>query len=251
VSDGFFTADLAAGIAPGDPVELTGLEARHAGVVRRLAVGESVTVTNGQGLGVIGHVTAVAKSAVGLVADSVIAVPVSDWRVTVAQAVPKPERAELAVDLMTEVGVDEILPWAAARSQTRWSGERGEKARSKWTSAIREASKQSRRLRFPELGPYSTVNEVAERIRQADCAIVMHEAATRPISTCPVPDRGQIVIVIGPEGGLTDDEVRVFGQAGAAAWSMGSTVLRTSTAGAVAVAQVRLLAELSRSAETP
>jgi len=251
VSDGFFVCDLDPSVCPGDVVAVTGPEAHHAAVVRRMAVGETVTITDGGGRGVIGRVASVSKTRIEVEVDSVLATPPPGLHVTVAQALPKADRAELAVDLMTEAGVDQIRPWAAARSQVRWTGERGDKARSKWWNAAREASKQSRRLRFPVIGECATLPEVAGLVADADCAIIMHEKATRPISECLVPSTGTVVIVIGPEGGLTDEEVRVLEEASGVTYLMGATVLRTSTAGAVAVTQVRLLAEVGQARTAP
>jgi len=245
VSDGFFVADLPDDVSVGDRVQLTGAEAHHAGVVRRLDVGESVTITDGLGLGVLGHVLYVSKSVVGVEVDTVLAPSSPRLWVTVAQALPKQDRAELAVDLMTEAGVDEILPWAGARSQVRWNGERGEKAAAKWVSAAREASKQARRLRFPVIDAYASLNDLVEQARTYDCVIIMHEKSTRPISQCPVPSDGKVLIVIGPEGGLTDEEVTALEGVGGVTYLMGPTVLRTSTAGAIAVTQVSLLADLA------
>ena len=246
MSDGFFVADLAAGVAAGDRVIVTDQEAFHASVVRRLTLGEQVTVTDGMGRGIQGRVVTSTRNQVEVEVTSVLPNHRISWWVTVAQAIPKAGRGELAVDLMTEVGVDEILPWGAARSQVKWAGEQGAKAHAKWVATAREASKQARRLRFPVVAEYAGLAGVARAITDADYAIIMHEKASRPITDCLVPRSGRVVIVIGPEGGLTDEEVSVLEQAGGRPFLMGSTVLRTSTAGAVAITQVRLLSELNR-----
>ena len=246
MSDGFFVADFPPEIAPGDEVAITGSEAHHAAVVRRLVVGEAVTVVDGYGLSVRGPVVSCAKSLVSVRVEQVVTAPEPQPYLIVAQALPKQDRAELAVDLMTEAGVDQIMPWAASRSQVRWSGERGDKAYAKWANAAREASKQARRSRFPVVGEYASLGQVVALVADADCALIMHEKATLPVWECYVPCQGRIVIVIGPEGGLTDDEVAALEAAGGRACSMGPTVLRTSTAAAIAVTQVRLLAELAR-----
>ena len=245
MSDGFFVADLPDPISLGDRVSLTGAEAHHAAVVRRLAAGESVTLTDGEGRGVMGRICDVSKSLVTVQVDAVLTPEPPQLWVTVAQALPKQDRAELAVDLMTEAGVDEILPWAGARSQVRWSGERGEKGYAKWVTAAREASKQARRLRFPVIDSYGSMDDLARLAKEYDCVIVMHEKSSRPISQCPVPSSGKVLIVIGPEGGLTGEEVLALEEAGGMTYLMGPTVLRTSTAGAVAVTQVRLLADIA------
>ena len=245
MSDGFFIADLPDPVSLGDRVSLTGAEAHHAAVVRRLSLGESVTLTDGRGRGVMGRICDVSKSLVTVEVDAVLTPESPQLWVTVAQALPKQDRAELAVDLMTEAGADEIIPWAGARSQVRWSGERGQKAYAKWVGAAREASKQSRRLCFPVIAPYAGLPDLVSCASAYDCVIVMHEQSDRPISSCPVPSAGKVLIVIGPEGGLTGEEVLALEEAGSTAYLMGHTVLRTSTAGAIAVTQVRLLADLA------
>jgi len=246
MSDGFFFADLPPGLAVGSLVEVTGDEAHHLAQVRRVGPGESVTLTDGRGHGVRGPVRAVDRlKATVEVADLLVEAPRRPF-LTVVQALPKSDRAELAVDLMTELGVDRIVPWQAARSIGRWRGERGEKARAKWAAVARAAAKQSRRLIVPEVAPLATTHEVAELLGQAGLPVVMHETATTPVSVLRPAAEVPLTVVIGPEGGIAPDELALFEAAGARAFSMGPTVLRTSTAGAVAVAQLRLLAELAR-----
>jgi 16S rRNA (uracil1498-N3)-methyltransferase len=244
VSDGFFVVDLPSDLTPGVVVEVTGSEAHHMAVVRRLAVGENVTLTNGQGHGVHGVVSEASKSRVKVeVAESFVAAP-DQPVVTVFQALPKQDRGELAVDLMTEAGVSDITPWRAARSQVSWSGERGLKAHDKWVQAAREASKQARRFWVPNVSDALSPGDVVAASGESDVLIIMHEKATTPIFQAVIPSQGRVGIIIGPEGGLTDEEVAGFEAVGGKTYSMGSTVLRTSTAGAIAVTQVRLLAHL-------
>ena len=245
MSDGFFVADLPVDVRVGDQVFVVGAEAHHAGVVRRLSRAERVTVTDGLGTGVVGRAERVSKTEVVVSVESVERLAPPEPYIIVAQAVPKTDRAGLAVDLMTEAGVDEIVPWDAARSQVRWAPEKADKALGKWVAAAREASKQARRLRFPVIGDYTGARGVARLAAEADQVIVMHERAGVGIEQCAVVPSGRVLIVIGPEGGLTDQEVETFAEAGGTAYLMGPTVLRTSTAGAVAVTQVRLLAALA------
>lgn len=242
---GFFIAEMPTGVEPGDPIAIVGTEAHHAGVVRRLEPGEIVTLTDGLGSGALAQVESVSRSEVSLKVTCVLQCAEPALKLTVVQAIPKPDRGLLAVDLMTEAGVDQIIAWAANRSQIKWTTEKTDKALAKWTATAREASKQSRRLRFPIVGPKADTAQVASMIAKADYAIIMHESATRSIAEAVVPDCGSILIVIGPEGGLTDDEVHQFEQAGGQTFLMGPTVLRTSTAGALALTQVRLLAQLA------
>jgi len=249
MSDGFFVADLADRIEAGDVVALTGREAHHAAVVRRLRPGETVALTDGRGRGVSGEVVSADPAAVVVAVASVLAEPLARPRITVVQALPKNDRAKLAVDLMTEVGVDRLVPWQAARSVVRWSGERGEAGRTAWETVARESSKQARRLRFPEVAPLASTAEVVRLLERGGLALVMHEREVVPLTACPLAGAPECVIVIGPEGGLTEDEVDRFRRAGAATYSLGSTVLRASTAGAVAIVQVRALALAQASRE--
>jgi 16S rRNA (uracil1498-N3)-methyltransferase len=153
----------------------------------------------------------------------------------VIQGIAKGERGELAVQAMTEAGVDEIVPWAAARSIVRWHGERGAKALARWRSTAREAAKQSRRPRLPAVAEAADTGRVAARIA-ASAGLVLHESAGSSLSAAALPAAGELILVVGPEGGVDPDELATFAAAGATAVRMGDPVLRTSTAGAAALA---------------
>jgi 16S rRNA (uracil1498-N3)-methyltransferase len=157
-------------------------------------------------------------------------------RVVVVQAIPKGDRGELAVEMLTEVGVDVIVPWAAARSVPVWRGDKADKALARWRSTAREAAKQARRSWFPEVRSLVSTEQVAALLRDASVPVVLHEAASGPLADLPVPGRGEIVVVVGPEGGITDEELAAFAAVGAEPVRMGSSVLRTSTAGVAATA---------------
>jgi 16S rRNA (uracil1498-N3)-methyltransferase len=218
------------------PVLLNGLEAHHAAASRRLRAGERVVVTDGAGTAATGTIAEASKSRVVIDVDRRETEPAPNPHLTVVQAIPKGERAELAVELMTEVGVDAIVPFAANRCVVRWDAERAQRGVQRWRTAAREAAKQSRRWWFPEVAEVASLADVGRRIEHAALALVAHESATRPISAVDVPDEGEIVLVVGPEGGLTDDEVAALVSGGARAVRLGPTVLRSSTAGAVAAA---------------
>ena len=155
---------------------------------------------------------------------------------TVVQALPKGDRGELAVETMTETGVDAVVPWAASRCITQWKGERGQKALGKWRATAREAGKQSRRVRFPEVAELATTKQVVALLADADLAAVLHEEGSEPLATAALPTTGHIVLVVGPEGGVSPDELAAFAQAGAKPCRLGRSVLRTSTAGTAATA---------------
>ncbi|KWX00100.1 16S rRNA (uracil(1498)-N(3))-methyltransferase [Carbonactinospora thermoautotrophica] len=223
-------------LVAGDRVLLDGSEGRHAATVRRLAPGERVDLTDGAGLLAECVVAAVRRDELELDVLTRIEVPAPQPRLVVVQALPKGDRGELAVETMTEVGVDVIVPWAAARCVTQWRGERGAKALGKWRSTAREAAKQARRARIPEVTELASTSRVAELLAAAALPVVLHEEATAPLAEVTPPRSGDLVVVVGPEGGITPQELASFAAVGARSYRLGPTVLRTSTAGVVAAA---------------
>ena len=214
---------------------LGGEEGRHAGQVLRMRAGEALWLSDGRGALLECTVTAVLAAGVALRVEQRRAVPAPRPRLSVVQALPKGDRGELAVELMTELGVDAIVPWAAARSVAQWAGARGERSRDKWRRTAREAAKQSRRAWVPDILPLASTRAVAELIG-GRAAFVLHESASAPLADCELPDADELILVVGPEGGVADDELTAFAAAGASAVRLGSPVLRTSTAGAAALA---------------
>jgi 16S rRNA (uracil1498-N3)-methyltransferase len=219
----------------GAEFELTGDEGHHAARVRRLAVGELLVVGDGRGTLLDCTVLAVRPAGLRLGVLARRAAPSPDPRLVVVQALPKGERAELAVETMTELGVDEIVPWAAERSVVRWDGSRGERALIKWRRTAREAAKQSRRVRVPEVAGLADTAAVAARLAAAT-GLVLHEQATAALAMAALPEHGDIVVVVGPEGGVSTEELARFAAAGAGSVRLGQPVLRTSSAGAAALA---------------
>jgi 16S rRNA (uracil1498-N3)-methyltransferase len=215
---------------------LDGPEAHHAATVQRLRVGESLLVGDGRGTLVRATVAGIGKGSLALRLGARTFEPPPARRIVVVQGIAKGDRGELAVQAMTEVGVDVVVPWAAARSVAQWKSER---SRQRWVDTAREASKQSRRAWVPVVEPQESTKDVCARMNGA---LVLHEDATINLSTVELPAAGDIVIVIGPEGGITPDELGAFEKAGATAVRLGSNILRTSTAGpaAIAVVSVRL-----------
>ncbi|WP_129842555.1 16S rRNA (uracil(1498)-N(3))-methyltransferase [Streptomyces sp. RFCAC02] len=228
--------------APGHTLVLDGAEGRHAVAVRRLRAGEDIVLTDGRGTGAVGTVASVTgRDRLDVLVTEVRREPEPAPRVTVVQALPKGDRGELAVETMTETGVDRIVPWAAARCVTQWRAERGAKALAKWRATAREAGKQARRLRFPEVTDPVTTRQAAGLLAGASFAAVLHESGTEALSGAPLPvdggaGDGGIVLVVGPEGGVSPEELAAFAAAGARPYRLGPTVLRTSTAGTVALA---------------
>lgn len=229
-------------VPPGDlttgVVTLTGPEGHHAAAVRRLRSGERADVSDGAGTLAECVVTGVGKDSVTLGIAQVHAIPAPQPRLAVAQALPKGDRGELAVELMTEIGVNAVIPWSAERSITKWHAERGAKALAKWRTTAREAAKQSRRAWLPEVTDLAATAALAQRASAAACAIVLEADAPAKLHELPVPDSGEVLLLVGPEGGTSPAERAALRGAGAVEARLGPTVLRTSTAGVAAAAIV-------------
>jgi 16S rRNA (uracil1498-N3)-methyltransferase len=219
-------------------IVLSGAEGRHGATVRRLAPGERADVTDGAGQVAECIVTGARDGELHLAVRSRRAVPPADPALTVVQALPKGDRGQLAVELMTEAGVDVIVPWAAQRCVTRWHGERGERALARWRATAREAAKQARRARFPEVTGLASAAEVAQAVRSAALAVLLDPGARTELSALPLPSSGHLVVIVGPEGGFSPAETAALAGAGAVGAHLGPTVLRTSTAGVVAASVV-------------
>lgn len=218
----------------GGLVRVAGPEGRHAVAVRRLGVGERVDIVDGLGRRVDGEVVRVLdRQSLEVRVDAVTDLADPEPWVVVVQALPKGERGELAVELLTEVGVDEIVPWRAERSINRWVGDRALRGRARWEVAARAAGKQSRRAWFPTIGRLADDSGVESRIRRAVTAVLLHEEATRRLTSVNLPADGEVLLIVGPEGGITPGELARFTAAGAVPVRLGPSVLRTSTAGTV------------------
>ncbi len=225
-----------AGVEVGAALTLEGAEAHHAVVVRRLAVGEPVLLTDGRGVVAESEVTETGKQRLVAQVRSIRSEPRPEPTVVVVQALPKGDRGELAVEMLTEIGVARIVPWAAVRSVAVWRGERAAKSLARWRGTAREAAKQARRAWFPEVCELASTAEVVELLAGASLALVLHEEASEPLAAVDVPSVGTVILVVGPEGGLAPDELAAFAAAGARTVRLGAEVLRTSTAGIAAVA---------------
>lgn len=227
-------------VPAGPEFVLDGSEGRHAVSVKRLAPGEALVLTDGRGGWAEAVVTAAeGKDRLVVSVSGVFEEAEPAVRITVVQALPKGDRGEVAVETMTETGVDAIVPWQASRCITQWRGDRGAKSLAKWRATARESGKQSRRVRFPEVEEALSTKQVAALLAEADLAVVLHEDRDAPsgaLATAELPAAGSIVLVVGPEGGVSPDELAAFAAAGAHPYRLGPSVLRTSTAGTAAAA---------------
>jgi 16S rRNA (uracil1498-N3)-methyltransferase len=224
--------------APDSTVVLGGPEGHHAATVRRLRQGERLVVADGAGRSVVGEVASVGAGELTVRVESVRDEPVPSPRIVLVQALAKGGRDEDAVEAATELGVDVVIPWQASRSVVRWRGPKAEKGHRKWVHTVESAAKQSRRTRTPLVPDLVTTRGLARVLSGASAAYVLHEAATDPLATAPLPDDGDVVLVVGPEGGIADDELADLRAAGGVPVRLGESVLRSSTAGPAAIAVV-------------
>jgi len=222
---------------PGDAVTLTGSEAHHAVAVRRVRVGEEVTVGDGEGTWLVGTVADAAPGRLVIRVRDRTDVPVPAQRIVLVQALAKGDRDELAVQAATELGVDEVVPWQAARSVSRWEGPKVAKGVARWSAIVREAAKQSHRAWVPRVSAPATTAQLCRSATDA-LVLVLEPTASEPLTQVSLPRDRDIVLLVGPEGGIAPDELAVLGDAGAVAVRLGDTVLRTSTAGPAALALV-------------
>lgn len=223
---------------------LAGPEGRHAATVRRLQAGERLMLTDGCGELALCEVLDTGRDRLRLrvVRRTIEQAPA--LRVTLAQALVKGQRGELSVELATEAGVDAILPWRADRCVVRWdSGPRGEKALSRWRETAREAAKQSRRGWFPEVVEPVSTTVLGQRCAAAAGCLVLHEGATDPLPSVPLPTAGELLLVVGPEGGITEAELATLTAAGGRPVRLGPGVLRSSSAGTVALGAIGALSQ--------
>jgi len=220
----------------GDEIEVSGAEGRHAVTVVRVRAGETVLL-GGRGRRAEATVTQTGRDAFSARLETVDDEPEPDPRLVLVQALAKGGRDEQAVETATELGVDEVVPWQAARGVVVWRGrEREEKGRRRWESVCVAATKQSRRSRVPVVAEPVQTAELAARLSTAALALVLHETATESLAGVDLPDHGDVVVVVGPEGGIADSELAALVAAGGRPVRLGPEVLRSSTAGPAALA---------------
>ncbi|WP_454698687.1 16S rRNA (uracil(1498)-N(3))-methyltransferase [Arthrobacter humicola] len=230
---------------PGSHFVLEGAEARHAVTVKRIAVGESVDIADGAGKRLTGTVAAVGQGELTVECSVLDTEERPDLRLVLVQALAKGDRDELAAETATELGIDAIIPWQSERSIVRWKGERAAKAHAKWQSVVTAAAKQARRAWIPEVRAAVDGAGLQAAVSAADLAIILHEDAVRPLRSvleawrgdnadAPVPGPREILLIVGPEGGISPREVTRLCGAGAVTALLGHHVLRSSTAGPAA-----------------
>lgn len=224
----------------GAEVVLRGPEARHAVSVRRIEVGERVDLVDGAGVRVRGRVARVTTTgdgpALALEVTRREVEPEPQPRLVLVQALAKGDRDLAAVETATELGVDRIVPWQAARSIVVWRGERAAKSRARWAATARAAAKQSRRSRVPLVDEPCDTAALVHLAATAGLVLVLHEEATEALAGLALPEAGDVLVVVGPEGGISPDELDRLVSAGGRPVRLGRTVLRSSSAGPAALA---------------
>jgi len=236
----FYISEELESATVGDRVAITGAEARHAVTVSRLAVGETVAIGNGAGLVVTGPVVTAEHAELAITVAEVLEAPRRSPAVFLAQALAKGDRDELAVQAATELGIDGVIPWTAARSISRWEGAKIAKGRDRWSAVVREASKQSMRSWIPDVLDLVTTKQLV-RLAEGARMLVLEPTAELTLGALETDGR-DLILVVGPEGGISPQELDALAAAEASIVRLGDEVLRTSTAGpaALAVLNVKL-----------
>ncbi len=224
----------------GESVALTGPEAHHAAAVRRVRVGETVTLGDGLGAWVTGVVTSVAPKRVEIALAERQQLDEQTPRIVLVQALAKGDRDERAVEAATELGVSAIVPWQASRSVSRWDAAKVAKGVARWQSIAREASKQAHRAWVPQVSEPVTTAQLAAKASDVSI-VVLEPSAERALTALELPADRDVWLVVGPEGGITSEELENLEKAGATLARMGTTVLRTSTAGPAALAALSVV----------
>lgn len=254
-------ADLMA-LQPGDSYTLSGAEGRHARVVQRLTVGQRLDLVDGDGLrlkcAVAGGNPSAAPSSKDELPCTVFereAEPQPNPTITLVQGLAKGDASELAISQAVEVGADAIVPWQSEHAVVVWRADRAAKSQAKWEQAVSRAVKQSRRAYLPPVCTVVDTLALARQIRETipatpgnqatrtntnGLALILDGDAQLSLADIPLPSAGNIMVIVGPEGGISTAELTELTAAGAVPVTAGPHVMRSSTAGAVAIAAISL-----------
>jgi 16S rRNA (uracil1498-N3)-methyltransferase len=230
----FYLNEQLTDLVVGATAELTGAEARHAVTVSRLKVGERVEIGNGAGLRVVGSITRAEPALLQVEVEGVSQESAPTPAIWMAQALAKGDRDEFAVQAATELGVDGVIPWSAQRSISRWEGAKVAKGHARWEAIVREATKQSIRAFVPEVAELVSTKQLGA-LAGSTRMIVLDPTGEQALTEVEFDDR-DVVLVVGPEGGVAPSELDLLRSGGATVVRLGNTVLRTSTAGPAAIA---------------
>ncbi|MDT5078600.1 MAG: rRNA (uracil1498-N3)-methyltransferase [Mycobacterium sp.] len=234
--------------AVGELVDVDGDEGFHAANVRRIRPGEELDLSDG--VGTVAHcvVEDAVKGRLSARIVDVRTVSAAAPQVTVVQALPKSDRSELAIELATEAGADGFVAWQAERCVARWDGAaKIDKGLRRWRAVARSAARQSRRPHIPRVSSVVSTPELVRLTRDVMAAggmvLALHESAKEPLAEVPVAEADSLMLVVGPEGGISEDELADLRDGGAVVVRLGPSVLRTSTAAAVALGALGVLTQ--------
>lgn len=243
----FFATNVSS-LNAGSELVLDGPEGKHAAVVRRMRVGEAIQLTDGKGFRAVGSVSRVDGASVGVSVTETTLEPLPKLQLTLVQALAKGDRDELAVQAATELGALTVIPWQATRSISRWEGPKAQKGQARWQTIATEAAKQSLRVWEPEVKAVVSTKELIRQVQDFDQVLVLDPTATASITSLGNL-AGRIAIVVGPEGGIDEHELKELESVGAKCIQLGAGILRTSTAGLAAISYLVGAAGLWDSAE--
>ena len=234
-----FFAAIGSDTAVGSTFVLGGPEAKHAVSVRRMTIGEAIAVSDGLGIKIRGKVLKVQKDTLEISVESVDTLEAPSTKLLLVQALAKGDRDELAIQACTELGVFGVVPWQADRSISIWKDEKKSKGQTRWQSIVTEAAKQSLRAFIPRVDEVLDSQSLIQLLQGFDQVLVLDPEATASITEITPPASGRVAIVVGPEGGMSPQELESFSRAGFSSVHLGSGVLRTSTAGMAAVSYLQ------------
>lgn len=241
-----FSMALSAEVQAGSIIQLAGPEAKHAVAVRRMRAGESIQLSNGTGFRVRGEIQSIQSNVLQIKVLEAAQEIEPEIRLSLIQALAKGDRDELAIQAATELGVSSIVPWEADRSISRWIGLKEEKAVARWQTIVSEAAKQSLRSFTPQVQSPVSTKELVGLIASFDLVLVLDPTADLGLGSLEFANPQTLGIVVGPEGGISEDELDLLESAGAKRVRLGESILRTSTAGVAAISAVLAKSNLWR-----
>jgi 16S rRNA (uracil1498-N3)-methyltransferase len=211
-------------------------EAHHAIKVLRVKIGEEIMISDGSGNWVSGPIEELGKKTLLIEVSNQGQKKLNKPELVIVQAITKSDRNKEMLELITVAGVDRIIPWQSDRSISKWQSDSADK----WELTVKESCKQARRVTMPKLSKSVNSKQLGEELSSVPFSIIFHEAASTNFSEVNVPsDISSIYLIIGPEGGITDEELLMFKGTTSNIVRLGEPVLRSAHAGFAALAAVQ------------
>ena len=223
-------------ISTGQRQVLENEEAHHAIKVLRLNTGEVIKISDGVGNWVSGPIVEIAKKELYVSITERGEIQAAKPELVLVQAITKSDRNKEMLELAVEAGVDRIIPWQSERSISKWQSD----SEQKWQVGIKQSCKQARQVKLPQLMQVMSTSEVIKSIGEGGFGIVFHEEASTKFSDLTIPNsQSSVYLVIGPEGGISEQELLSFQNNGSKVVRLGDTVLRSAHAGFAALSAVQ------------